>query len=274
MNSVCFNGKMIPADAPVLPASNRGYRYGDGLFETIRIVNGGILLKNYHFERLFSGLSLLQFEIPVLFSQEKLEKEILSLCHKNGCEKSARVRLSVSRGNGGLYDEDRSLQYLIECWPLDETINKLNENGLVLGVYPGARKACDQFSGLKSASFLPYSMAAIYAKQNRLNDCLVLNTYDRVADSTIANLFIIKDGLISTPSLQEGCINGVMRRHLLTVLPSLGYTVNEVKLSVPGIETADEVFLTNAIRGIRWVAQLGNSTYTNTRTIEIYQHLA
>lgn len=270
MNSICFNGKIIPADEPVLLASNRGYRYGDGLFETMKVAEGKILLSDHHFERLFAGLALLQFEIPRLFLRQKTEDEILSLCKKNNCEGLARVRLSVFRGNGGLYDEDKGLQYLIECWPLTESVSKLNENGLVIDVFPGAEKSCDKFSNLKSANFLPYSMAALYAKEKKLNDCLVLNTTGGIADSTIANLFIIKNAIVITPGLEEGCVNGVMRQYLLQKMQAADCAVQEATLSVNDILVADEVFLTNAIHGIRWVRQFRDMSYGNVKTVEIY----
>jgi len=271
MSHICFNGKLVRGDEPILMASNRSYRYGDGLFETIKLQQGQLLLKDYHFERLFSGLSLLKFEIPALFTKEKLEKEIIDLCRKNDCEDLARVRLSVSRGNGGLYDEDNTLQWLIECWPLNVSVNSLNENGLVIDVFTGAEKSCDSFSNLKSANFLIYSMAALHAKENKLNDCLVLNSSGGVADSTIANLFIIRNENILTPELAEGCVNGVMRRHLLENMRKAGYKVGETSISVNDIKQADEVFLTNAINGIRWVSRFRDKTYGNGKTAEIHK---
>jgi branched-chain amino acid aminotransferase len=273
MNSICINGKIISGDQPVLLASNRGYRYGDGLFETMKIRDGKILLANYHFERLFSGLSLLQFEKPLLFTREKINAEILRLCGKNNCTKLARVRLSVFRGNGGLYDDDKVPEYLVECWPLNESVNQLNENGLVIDIYRDAEKGCDKFSNLKSANFLPYSMAALFAKQNKLNDCLVINTSGSIADSTIANLFIIKNGIVITPGLEDGCVNGVMRRHLLKELQVAGYQVQESTISVNDVLMADEVFLTNAINAIRWVRQFSHQVYTNVKTLEIYKRI-
>ena len=270
MNSICFNGKIVSANEPVLKASNRGYRYGDGLFETMKMQNGIIQLANYHFERMFSGLSLLKFDLPRLFTKKILEQEILQLCRKNDCEKLARVRLSVFRGNGGLYDEDKTLQYLIECWSLNESINRLNENGLIIDIYPDAEKSCDKFSNIKSANFLPYSMAALYVKENKLNDCLVLNTSGNVADSTIANLFLIKNETVITPSLAEGCINGVMRRHLLIALQNAGWKTLETSVTINDLKTADEIFQTNSINGIRWVRQFRDKIYTNIKTVEIY----
>jgi branched-chain amino acid aminotransferase len=273
MNYINLNGKILPGDKPALLVSNRGYRYGDGLFETIKVINEKILLEPYHFERLFSGLRLLQFEVPKLFTAEKLAGEIPQLCNKNECEKLARVRLSVFRGNGGLYDEDRTLQYIIECWPLDELVNKLNENGLVIDIFPGARKSCDTFSNLKSANFLPYTMAATYAKENKLNDCLVLNSSGHIADSTIANVFIVKDGAIVTPALSEGCVNGTMRKYLLKKMMDAGYEIHETCVTVSDIEKADEVFLTNAIKGIRWVKQFRDKSYSNSKAMEIHNRI-
>ncbi len=270
MNYVFVNGEMLQADEPALQVSNRSYRYGDGLFETMKMISGTILLKTFHFERLFSGLSLLKFEIQEFFTVELIENEILNLCKKNDCEKLARVRLSVFRGNGALYDEDRGLNYVIECWPLLESANKLNASGLTIDIYPDARKSCDVFSNLKSANFLPYTMAAIHARENKLDDCLLLNTSGNIADATIANIFIIKDGIITTPALSEGSVNGVMRKYLLQKLEDEGYRVQETLVTVEKIENADELFLTNAINGIRWVKQFRDKIYANVMTAKIY----
>lgn len=267
---ICLNGKILRAEDPVLLASNRGYRYGDALFETMKVASKNILLETYHFERLFAGLRLLQFEMPKLLTREKLRNEVILLAEKNHCGNLARIRLSVFRGNGGVYDEERTPQYLIECWPLNESLNRLNENGLVIDVFPAARKSCDSFSHLKSANYLPYTMAAIYAKANKLNDCLVLNTDGNIADATIANVFLIKEGVVITPGPDQGCVNGVMRRHLLEKMKDAGYSIQENPVSVSTLEEADEVFLTNAISGIRWVKQFREKVYSNNLTVEIY----
>jgi branched-chain amino acid aminotransferase len=215
----------------------------------------------------------LQIEIPKLFTAEKLIHETLHLCQKNGCERQARVRLSVFRGNGGLFDEDKTLNYVIECWLLDEAVYNLNENGLVIDLYSGAKKNCDIFSNLKSANFLPYTMAALFAKEHKWNDCLLLNNHGTIADSTIANVFLIRDNVIMTPGLTEGCVNGVMRRYLLENLTSMKYRILEGAVSISDLESAEEVFLTNVIRGIRWVKQFRSKVYTKTRTGEIFNRV-
>ena len=270
MRTVCINGKYAAADEPVLLADNKSFRYGDGLFETMKVYRGQILLFALHTQRLFESLALLQYKIPVHFTAEKIEKEITALCRKNKCGQLARVRLSIWRGHGGLYEES-GLEYMIECWPLSSTVNQLNENGLVIGVYTDARKSLDKFANIKSANFLPYAMAAHFAKENKWNDCLLLNQHDRITDSTIANLFLIKHNIISTPALTEGCVNGTMRKYLLQQLPQQGFIVNETTISLNDLEEADEIFLTNAVNCLRWVERFGDKTYTKMTTKVIYE---
>jgi branched-chain amino acid aminotransferase len=271
MNSVCLNGKLIPANEPALMVDNRGFRYGDGLFETMKMINGKITLEKLHFERLFNGIKLLKFQAPALLKPAKLKTEILSTCKKNKCELLARVRLSVFRGNGGLYDETKNLQYIIECRPADRTVNQVNKKGLIIDVFPDLQKTCDVFSNLKSANFLPYVLAAEFAKNHKLNDCLVSNVKGQIADATIANVFLVKKDLIITPALTEGCVNGVMRRYLLEKLRTASYDVREGVVTRNDLESFDEVFLTNAIYGIKWVKQFRNKRYGNSETIKIYK---
>lgn len=271
MNYLCFNGNIMPAGQPVLQADNRSYRYGDGLFETMKLVQGNICLETYHWDRLFAGLQLLEFDIPGSFSPESLRAAILHLCGENKCLQLARVRLSVFRGNGGWNEPDNTVHYLVECQPLDEAVNRWNDKGLVTAIYPHARKSCDRYAGLKSANYLPYTMAARYARQQRLDECLVLNSHDRVADGTIANIFLVKNGSLLTPPVSEGCIKGTMRQYLLDTLQRSAYPIHETLITPAEVEAADELFLTNAIYGIRSVKQFNGKSYRNELTQTIHQ---
>lgn len=262
---------MQSADEPSLLVSNRSYRYGHGLFETMKWMNGKIRLADFHLERLFSGLDLLKIGKLKHFTAEKIYEEVEKLCFKNQCSDLARVRLSVSRGNGGLFDNDTFLKYVIESWPLSDTVNLLNENGLDIGVYTDARKSFDKFANLKSANFLPYAMAAAYARENNFNDCIVLNQEGRVADTTIANIFLIVKDEILTPALSEGCVAGTIRRYLIHQFKERGLKIRETQITVQNVEDADEIFLTNAIHGIRWVKQFCDKGFTCSKTSEIYQ---
>ncbi len=263
-NFLFYNGKFSKTGKPLISPDNRSFRYGDGFFETMKMVSGKIQLADYHFERLFSSLELLQFQKPDYFTADYLKEQAGKLAKKNYHHKLARIRLTVFRGDGSLYDVSNHFpHHLIQTWELLPANNSLNENGLMIGIFRDAQKVCDRFSAIKSNNYLSYVMAALWAKQQKLNDAVLLNPYNRVADATIANIFIVKDGVIKTPALTEGAVNGVMRRHLLQLLKQENMPVEETQLTVEELEQASEIFLTNSIYGIKWVKQLGENKYTN-----------
>jgi branched-chain amino acid aminotransferase len=260
-----FNGKILRSDKPVIGADNRGFRYGDGVFETLKIKKQNILLEELHFNRLFGAIKLLGMELPPLFNRESLKIHILELCKKNGHLPLARVRLSVFRGNGNLSDlQDPYLLYLIQSWPLSPATQEINQQGFTIDVFPHGRKAIDLFSCLKSNSHLLYVMAALYIKEYQIDDCLVLNCAGRVCDSSIANIFWVKNDQLFTPPLSEGGIAGVMRQHVMEQTRKdmqSPVQILEKQLDLSYLENADEIFLTNAIQGIRWVSRFRQKTY-------------
>ncbi len=273
-NFLFYNGKLTKTGKPLISPDNRSFRYGDGFFETMKLVKGKLLLADYHMERLFSTLDTLQFQQPGYFTADYLKDQITMLAQKNQHKKLARIRLTIFRGEGGLYEvENHFPNHLIQTWELNPANNLFNENGLVLDIFKAGRKVADHYSSLKTNNYLTYSMAALWAKQQKLNDALILNPYNRLADATIANVFIVKDGVIKTPSLTEGPVNGVMRRYLLKLLRDENMSVEETQIAPEEVLQASEVFLTNAIYGIRWVRQVGDSGYTNQLAALLHKKL-
>ena len=257
---IFFNGKTIAANQPAITASNRGLRYGDGLFETMRYEEGNIPLAPFHFERLFKGLQLLQFECPGYFTPQYLQTQIENLCKKNKMLR-ARIRLTIVRGEGGLYDAANHFpNCIIETLPLQPRV--WNENGLVGGIYTNAQKNADILATIKHNNYLLYAMAALWAKQQRCNDAIVLNNRQTVCDTTIANIFIVKDGRLQTPPLSDGAVAGTLRRWLLENATAItGLPCEEATINTHLLLSADEVFFTNAIYGIRWVQGIENAAY-------------
>ena len=267
-----FNGQLVPHDKPVFTAASRAARFGDGLFETMRTNNGQVLFGEQHAARLFKGLQLLQFKLPEDFTWKFLENEIARLAKKNNCGMHARIRLMVTRGEGAITDEPiNSPQFLIECWPIE--IYSFNQEGLSLGVFEEARKSNDHYSNIKSANFLPYVMAMEFAKKKGWDECLLLNSEHRVCDGTISNVFWIRGSGICTPPLSEGGIAGVMQSFLLEALLCNGYFVEEERCTIKELLGADEIFLTNVVRGIRWVSTLEGKTYKKDMTTKIFNEL-
>ncbi|MEO8109612.1 MAG: aminotransferase class IV [Ginsengibacter sp.] len=268
-----YNNKFYANNVPVVSSSNRGLRYGDGLFETMKRINGKIINADFHFERLFSGLSLLQFNVPKHFTKDFILKKISDLCAKNKHNEHVRIRLMIFRGNGGIFDPENNLpNYIIESWELPGA-STLNENGLTVDIFTDAKKSCDSFSNIKSNNYLPYAMAALHAKKNELNDCIVLNSFERICDSVIANVFIIKGNNICTPPLSEGCVAGTMRRWMLEKFTLDNYHVSEKTLTTDDLLNADELFFTNAIYHMKWVKNFREKTYGNSSVKKIYSKM-
>lgn len=269
---LCYNGKFMAGDKPLLTVDNRSFRYGDGCFETMKVYQGQLLLADLHFERLIASLHLLHFHIPAHFTKNYFTGLIKELCRLNDVSELARVRLTVWRAGTGLYDPvDHTPHFIIQCWELPEHIFELNAAGLLLDVFPDAVKSCDKIANVKSNNCLPYVLAALYAKQRHVNETVLLNQHGRVADTTIANIFIVRNNNIYTPPLTEGCVCGVMRKYLLQ--KDLSFRVTEQPLSVEDLETADEIFLSNAIFGIRWVGRFRNSSYGNATSAILHEML-
>ena len=268
-----FNNTFYSNNSAVISPSNRGLRYGDGLFETMKSIKGKIINADFHFERLFSGLALLKFDIPKAFNQDFILGKISELCMKNKYNKAARVRLMIIRGNGGIFDPENLFpNYLIEAWELTDH-NELNVNGLIVDLFPGAKKSCDDFSNLKSNNYLPYVMAALYAKEHNINDCIILNSFGRICDTAIANIFIISKKEIVTPPLSEGCVAGVIRRWMLEKFNFENYKVVERALTEDELLNAEECFLTNSIYYVRWVKSFRNKSYPSSSVQKIYKHI-
>lgn len=244
---------------------NRSFRYGDGIFETIKIFRGKILLADYHFDRLLTSLSLLKINPSFFLTRDKMQENILELCKLNNCENSARVRLAVYR------EEDNNAGFVVEANFLEANINSLNEEGWRIDIYPLVRKSCDAFANLKSANYLPYVLCGIYADENKLDECLVLNSNNKLCDASKANIFLILNKEVFTPALHQGCVNGVKRRFIIERLKKSGIVTRQTTIDEAMLLAADEVFLSNAINDIRWVRSFRDKTYTKDFITDFYK---
>ncbi len=273
-NCYYLNGKYFSEDENHLSINNRSFRYGDGFFETIKIINGQFLLKDLHFERIKRSLEILKLQFQKNFTIELLEQDILQTVKKNNYQSLARVRINFFRKDGELFEaNNHQCNILIQSFKLNEAFNELNKNGLEIDFYPDTKKSTDIFSSIKTNNYLLYTMAAIWAKENKLNDALLLNCNNHISDSCIANIFLIVEENIITPSLESGCVDGVMRKNIIQQLHQKNITVIEKQILFDDVLKADEVFLTNAIKGISWVKQCANRSYTNFTIQSIYKQV-
>jgi branched-chain amino acid aminotransferase len=265
---VNFNGTLLPADQPIFGVENRAFRYGDGLFESIRVFDGKTPFLERHWQRLAAGLALLRLAVPGHFSLDFFENEIAKLTERAG---NWRIRLTVWRNGGGLYTPEGNLpEFLIQATPLPTSRFELNEQGLTIGLFQTVRLTITPSQNLvipqgnlvtacKTTSALPFVLASIFKKEKQLDDCLVLNTAGRLACASSANIFLVKNGKLYTPPLSEGCIAGTMRAEVISLAKSLKINVVEKKIHPASVDDFDAFFLTNAMQGIRWVRKINGA---------------
>lgn len=272
---ICLNGAKFKASAPLLNISNRAFRYGDALFETIRCIHQIPMFFESHYQRLLNGMSLLKMHSQSLPPMEILRAQISSLITKNRLFGDVRIRLSVFREDGGLYTPtSNKVNYTIETSALESQKYTLNNKGLIIGLYNEDKKAFSRFNQFKTANALLFVLAGRYKQEHQLDDVLIFNQNNQVIEGLASNLYWIKDGVIYTPRRSSGCVDGVMRKQLLAIFTKQAYQFEETEgAEAEELITADEIFLSNAIQGIQWVVGLGTKRYYCRLTKQLNLHL-
>jgi branched-chain amino acid aminotransferase len=254
------DGRLVPSKSVSIRADNRAFRYGDAVFETGRIIDGELFLGDFHFDRIFDSIKQLGFERPGHWGKQYFSNQILTLANDNGVLNSAAYRFCIFRGHGRVNDfSGVQPGYVIETFPAAAAMH--SDRDLRLGVYDEALKTADRFSGLKTSNFLPYVMGARHAQLNGYDDVVILNSFHRICETTVSNIFWVTNGRVYTPSLSEGCVAGVMRRFILETLRASAVDVTEAEAELRELKLADEIFLTNSVAGIRTVGEFEGRRY-------------
>ncbi|MCM4162814.1 MULTISPECIES: aminotransferase class IV [unclassified Arenibacter] len=264
---VNYNGNLLSKNSSYLNHENRGLRYGDALFESIRVVNGKIFFWEDHYLRLMASMRILRMEIPMAFTMEFLEEQLLACLEANGLlEGPARIRFTVFRNNGGLYlPQTNDVSYIIEAKLLDSPFFTLNNAAYEVELFKDFYVNPDMLSTLKTNNKVINVVGSIFASENGYQNCLLLNTEKRVVEALNGNLFLVKDGYIKTPSLKDGCLNGIVRKKLIAILGSLEkYRFEEAPISPFELQKADELFITNAISGIQPITKYRKKEYNTS----------
>ncbi len=260
---VNINGELHPAEAPVLRVDNRAFHFGDGLFESMRVVNGRSCFIDAHWARLTTGAALLHIELPKNMDRAGFEQAVVDLVKATGIT-SGRCRFTLFRSGGGYYrPETDHGSYVIELVPMDEPHHTLNQHGLMVDIWPEMRKPINELSRHKTLNAQYYIMAALWSRQRGLDDCLLQNERGNIIESSAGNLFIVSNGVLYTPSLSDGCLGGVMRAQVINLALANGIKVYECSLNPQNLLAADELFFTNAILGIRWVGGYRTKRYAH-----------
>src|SRR6201996_9239552 len=258
-----FNGEIFPADAKLLALNNRAFKYGDGLFESMRLMKGQLKFPDLHADRLQRGMKALKIDGYSQMDAWFLKEKTADLARRNKA-KHGRLRLTVYRDAGGLYTPSQNkMGYCLELQPIDEPRYFLNEKGLIMDIYTEIPKPTNCLSNIKTCNSLPYVMAGIYKEQNKLDDVFLLNQHGNLCEAGSSNIFIWYQKHLYTPALSEGCVEGVMRQVIIDIAKKNNIPLTEAQISPDILYEAEEVFLTNATRGIQCVMGFGVRRYFN-----------
>lgn len=258
------NGTVLPTDAPTIYATSRAFLYGDGVFESVRIRNGVPINLENHIKRLIEGAKAIKMRPPSFYTEAFFEERILELCQKSGITEGAKCRISLDRMAGGTFrPESNDVEFFIDIVPLDLNAFQLNSKGLEVDIYTDMKKHKSIISNFKVKNGLIYVMAAIKAQERTLDDLLISNERGGILESSNSNLFVVSNGVLYTPGLEEGCLAGTMRMQVINIALQNGIKVYECNILPQNLLAADEIFLTNAISGITWVSGYRTKRYFN-----------
>lgn len=268
-----FNGDSSTADN--ILTQNRAFLYGDAVFETLKIVQGKVLFLEDHYFRLMASMRILRMEIPMNFTMEYFEEQLLSVVKSNGFEDAARARITIYRNDGGYYlPTTNTISFLIHTSSLDNQAYVWEEKTCEVDLYKDFYISKQLISTLKTTNKVIHVTASIYADENGFDNCILLNDSKNVVEVLQGNLFMLQGNKLITPPVAEGCINGIMRKQVLALAKKTeGLEVVEEVISPFDLQKADELFFTNVIKGIQSITKYRKKEFATTMANLLVQKL-
>jgi len=265
-----LNGTILNNNEQVFNNSNRAFKYGDALFETVKVVNLKIVFLEDHYFRLMASMRMLRMEIPLNFSLEFFQEEIIKTVTDSNIQ-NARVRITVYRSDGGLYlPKNNTINYLIEVNELNITLKHNYE----IDVFKDYFTSSGLLSTIKTTNKLTNILASIYASENEFDNCILLNEKKNIVEATNGNVFLVSGNTIKTPSISDGCIKGIIRKKIIEIVnKGEKFNLEETQISPFELLKADEIFITNAIIGIQSITKYKKKEFSTDIAKELMSEL-
>jgi branched-subunit amino acid aminotransferase/4-amino-4-deoxychorismate lyase len=272
---ICINGEFTNAALPALMIQNRAFRYGDALYENLHAYGTEPQFSDVHIERLHENMRFLSMDIPPRLSEMNITRLIGQLLNKNRIFGGARVRLTVYRDTDeGFIPDGGRTSFILESESLDKGHYELNDKGLSLEICTGFTKSYSPVSHLRNAHGLLYLLAGMEGRRKEIDTYVLLNDGGRLVETIDSNLFLVSGRSIFTPAVGQGCIPGIMRRMVIAIGGEAGFRVNDQSSLTPAaLDDAEEIFITNAISGIRWIGAFRQRRYYRKTARELTARL-
>ncbi|EHO13924.1 MULTISPECIES: aminotransferase class IV [Myroides] len=269
------NGKIV-SNSDVSVEHNRGFLYGDAVFETVRVLDKKVLFLEDHYFRLMSSMRILRMEIPMEFTMEYFQEEILKTINSlESVVNAFRVRFTVYRDAEGKYlPTSRKIGYIVSAEVLNNGVYSLNTMNYEIELYKDFYITSHLLSTLKTNNRLINVTGSIFAEENDYQNCLLLNDTKNIVEALNGNIFIVKDNVVKTPPLSDGCVKGIMRKQVIELLQKHPeYKFEEAVISPFELQKADELFITNVIMGIQPVTKYRKKEYGNVLAADLVNKL-
>ena len=269
-----YNGSLV-AETNITLHENRAFLYGDSIFETLKVLDNKILFLEDHYFRLMASLRILRMEIPMNFTMEYMEEQVIALTTMIPAASSYRVRISFFRKQGGRYlPINNDSEFIITAEILKEPLYSLNTDHYEVELFKDYYVPKQLLSTLKSTNKMVQITGSIFAHENGYNNCLVINDDKNVVEALQGNLFMLSGSKLTTPPLSDGCLNGIMRKQVLELAKKIeGIEVTEASISPFDLQKADELFITNVMVGIQPVTRYRKKDFGNTLATELIKRL-
>jgi len=269
-----YNGSLV-ADSNIAIHHNRGFLYGDAIFETLRVLDGKVLFLEDHYFRLMASMRIVRMEIPMSFTMEYMEEQVLSLVNSFPPAPAHRARLTFFRKEGGFYlPKDNNVEFIVTAEALESAVYGFDAGGYEVDLFKDYYVSKQLLSTLKSTNKMVQVTGSIYARENGLENCLLVNDEKNVVEALNGNLFMLMGNKLITPPVSDGCLNGIMRKQVLALAEKMeGIEVKEASISPFDLQKADELFVTNVITGIRPVTKYRKKEFGNAVASELMKRL-
>jgi len=263
------NGSLTSEEDFTLSPDNRAFKYGDGIFDTLKFQDGEICFLEDHYFRLMSSMRMLRMRIPMDFTLDYYQEQIRTTLEANNLDHEGRIRVNVFRKDGGLYTPpSNEINFMIQV----SVLPKFNKQLVEIELFKDFPIASGLLSTIKTNNKMVNVLGSIFAKENDYQNCILINEKKEVVEALNSNIFLIKGKEVLAPSLESGCLNGIIRKRLIQMLKKHeNFEVHELSISPFDLLKADEVFLTNSIREIQSVDKYRKKKYGNDKTREIKQ---
>ncbi|WP_339725862.1 aminotransferase class IV [Maribacter stanieri] len=262
-----FNGELLHKNTDFLNENNRGVQLGDAVFEELRVINGDVIFLEDHYLRLMSSMRILRMEIPMNFTMEFMEEEILKLICEDGLRETKQIKFTVYRNtsDNNFSKSDNSISYFITSTTLINPFFVLDDKAYEVELFKDFYKTSSMLSNLDTNNKILNVVGSIYAQENDYQDCLLLNERKQVIEALNGNVFIVKDNQVKTPPITDGCVNSVIRKKIIDIVSKL----NEVEfleesLSPFELQKADELFIANNVNGLVSISKYRKKDFVNT----------